>query len=134
MFESDPITEIVREYGGMETVGGAVLTNYPTMSSRYGDFARDNQQQQTSAGYSQRRNTHENDCCFCLCFWFMHVLFYHDLNNHFSFFLQNVSSKRIIMHHRLLILVTVVVVEWLKDIEIHLNHGKVLLVGLLVIQ
>ena len=67
MFESDPITEVVREYGGMETVGGGVFTNYPTMSSRHNDFTRDNQQQQTSSGYSQRRNTHENDCCFCLC-------------------------------------------------------------------
>ena len=61
MFDSDPITEIVREYGGMEAMGG-VLTNYPTMSSRYGDFAREGQQQQTSSGFSQRRNTHEIDC------------------------------------------------------------------------
>jgi len=30
MFESDPITEILREYGGMDTAGG-VFTNYPTM-------------------------------------------------------------------------------------------------------
>jgi hypothetical protein len=59
MFESDPITEIVREYSGMETASGGVFTTYPTMSSHYGDFARDNQQQQTSSGYSQRRNTHE---------------------------------------------------------------------------
>lgn len=71
MFDSDPITEIVREYGGMEAMGG-VLTNYPTMSSRYGDFAREGQQQQTSSGFSQRRNTHEIDChvfstlSFCL--------------------------------------------------------------------
>jgi hypothetical protein len=62
MFECDPITEIVREYGGMETAGG-VFTSYPTMSSRYGDFARDNQQQQqqTSSGYSQRRIQHDID-------------------------------------------------------------------------
>ncbi|CAF1382216.1 unnamed protein product, partial [Adineta ricciae] len=45
--------EIVREYGGMEAMGG-VLTNYPTMSSRYGDFAREGQQQQTSSGFSQQ--------------------------------------------------------------------------------
>ncbi|CAF0944400.1 unnamed protein product [Adineta steineri] len=48
--------EIVREYGGMEAAAGA-LTTYPTMSSRYGDFARENQQQQqqqTSSGYSQQ--------------------------------------------------------------------------------
>lgn len=57
MLERDPITEIVREYGGMEAAGGgaAVFSTYPTMSSRYGDFARDNQQQQTSAAFSQRR-------------------------------------------------------------------------------
>jgi len=68
MFESDPVTEIVREYGGMESAGG-VVTNYPTMSSQYGDFARDNQQQQTSSGYAQRRNKHENTS------FFLHVLF-----------------------------------------------------------
>jgi len=67
MFESDPITEILREYGGMDTAGG-VFTNYPTMSSRYGDFARDNQQQQTSSGYSQRRNMHEIDYYFVFFF------------------------------------------------------------------
>ncbi|CAF3559496.1 unnamed protein product [Rotaria sp. Silwood1] len=47
------ITEIVREYGGMDTAGG-VFTNYPTMSSRYGDFARDAHQQQSSSAYSQQ--------------------------------------------------------------------------------
>jgi hypothetical protein len=52
------ITEIVREYGGMDTAGGAMFSNYPTMSSRYGDFARDAHHQQSSA-YSQRRNMHE---------------------------------------------------------------------------
>ncbi len=59
MFESAPITEVVREYGGMDTASG-VFTSYPTMSSRYGDFARDNQQQQqqASSAYSQRRNLH----------------------------------------------------------------------------
>lgn len=56
------ITEIVREYGGMDTAGG-IFTNYPTMSSRYGDFARDAHHQQSSSSYSQRRNTHEYDCC-----------------------------------------------------------------------
>ncbi|CAF4532400.1 unnamed protein product [Rotaria sp. Silwood1] len=45
--------EIVREYGGMDTAGG-VFTNYPTMSSRYGDFARDAHQQQSSSAYSQQ--------------------------------------------------------------------------------
>lgn len=54
MFESDPITEVVREYSGMETAGG-VFTSYPTMSSNQGDFVRDNQQQQTSSSYSQRK-------------------------------------------------------------------------------
>ena len=45
----------------METAGG-VFTSYPTMSSHHGDFARDNQQQQqTSSGYSQRRIQHEID-------------------------------------------------------------------------
>jgi hypothetical protein len=46
----------------METAGAA-FTSYPTMSSREGDFARDNQQQQqTSSGYSQqRRIQHEID-------------------------------------------------------------------------
>lgn len=58
MFECDPVTEVVREYGGMEAAGG-VFTSYPTMSSGYGDFARDNQQQQTSSGFSQRRTLHE---------------------------------------------------------------------------
>ncbi len=59
------ITEIVREYGGggMDTVGGGIFTTYPTMSSRYGDFARDAHHQSSSA-YSQRRNMHEYDCCF----------------------------------------------------------------------
>ena len=58
------ITEIVREYGGMDTAGGGGgFSNYPTMSSRYGDFARDAHQQQSSA-YSQRRNMHAYDCCF----------------------------------------------------------------------
>ncbi|CAF3511313.1 unnamed protein product [Rotaria sp. Silwood1] len=45
--------EVVREYSGMDTATG-IFTNYPTMSSRYGDFARDNQQQQTSSSYSQQ--------------------------------------------------------------------------------
>ncbi|CAF5055709.1 unnamed protein product, partial [Rotaria magnacalcarata] len=44
--------EIVREYGGMDTAGG-VFPNYPTMSSRYGDFARDAHHQQSSSAYSQ---------------------------------------------------------------------------------
>jgi hypothetical protein len=66
MLESDPVTEVVREYGGMESAAG-VVTSYPTMSSHYGDFGRDNQQQQTSSGYSQRRNTHGNSFCFA-CF------------------------------------------------------------------
>ncbi len=56
------ITEIVREYGGMDTAGG-VFSNYPTMSSRYGDFARDAHHQQSSSAYSQRRNMHEYDRC-----------------------------------------------------------------------
>ncbi|CAF3883981.1 unnamed protein product [Rotaria sp. Silwood2] len=47
------ITEIVREYGGMDTAG-AVFSNYPTMSSRYGDFARDAHNQQSSSAYSQQ--------------------------------------------------------------------------------
>jgi hypothetical protein len=53
----------------MDTASG-VFTSYPTMSSRYGDFARDNQQQQqqTSSGYSQRRNMHENRLIFWLFF------------------------------------------------------------------
>lgn len=42
----------------MESAGG-VFTSYPTMSSGYGDFARDNQQQQQSSNYSQRRTLHE---------------------------------------------------------------------------
>ncbi|CAF2066583.1 unnamed protein product [Rotaria magnacalcarata] len=45
--------EIVREYGGMDTAGG-VFPNYPTMSSRYGDFARDAHHQQSSSAYSQQ--------------------------------------------------------------------------------
>ncbi|CAF0925941.1 unnamed protein product [Rotaria sordida] len=45
--------EIVREYGGMDTTGG-VFSNYPTMSSRYGDFARDGHHQQSSSAYSQQ--------------------------------------------------------------------------------
>ena len=62
MFESDPFTEVVREYGGMETAGvSAGFSTYPTISSRYGDFARDNQQQQqqASSAQSQRRKMHE---------------------------------------------------------------------------
>jgi hypothetical protein len=82
MFGSDPVTEIVREYGAMEAVGGAV-TNYPTMSSRYGDFAREGQQQQqqqqTSAGISQRRDTHGPEC--------------------FSFFARSIWSDSFV-HHR----------------------------------
>ena len=67
MFGSDPVTEIVREYGAMEAMGG-VATAYPTMSSRYGDFAREGQQQQqqqqqqASSGFSQRRDTHGPEC------------------------------------------------------------------------
>jgi hypothetical protein len=57
-----PIPEIVREYGGMDAAGG-VFPNYPTMSSRYGDFARDAHNQQSSSAYSQRRNMHDYDCC-----------------------------------------------------------------------
>lgn len=68
MFESDPITEIVREYTGMEAVGGAFST-YPTVSSRRDDFTRNNQQQQTSTEFSQRRRMHEFDCLF----FFLHV-------------------------------------------------------------
>ncbi|CAF4552569.1 unnamed protein product, partial [Rotaria magnacalcarata] len=61
-------TEIVREYGVMDNATG-LFTSYPTMSSRHGDFARDNQQQQTSTDYTQRRNTHEMECYFgSLCF------------------------------------------------------------------
>lgn len=56
------ITEIVREYGGMDSAGG-IFTAYPTMSSRYGDFARDAHHQQSSSAYSQRRNMHDYDCC-----------------------------------------------------------------------
>jgi hypothetical protein len=70
MLERDPITEIVREYGGMEAAGGAVFSTYPTMSSRYGDFARDNQQQQTSAAFAQRRTMLDR--------------FLHSLDLHFS--------------------------------------------------
>jgi hypothetical protein len=80
MFESDPITEVVREYSGMAAAAGAV-TNYPTMSSRYGDFARDNQQQQqqqqTSSGFSQRRNTHEIHECFVLFFFARFISSFH---------------------------------------------------------
>lgn len=49
--------EIIREYGGMEAAGvSAGFSTYPTMSSRYGDFARDNQQQQQQqSSLSQRR-------------------------------------------------------------------------------
>ncbi|CAF1947203.1 unnamed protein product [Rotaria magnacalcarata] len=46
--------EIVREYGVMDNATG-LFTSYPTMSSRHGDFARDNQQQQTSTDYTQQR-------------------------------------------------------------------------------
>ncbi len=80
MFESASITEVVREYGGMDTASG-VFTSYPTMSSRYGDFARDNQQQQTSSAYSQRRNSHEIDCCFA-CFIRVFLML---RNNHLIF-------------------------------------------------
>ena len=58
------LPEIVREYGGMDAAGGGVFPNYPTMSSRYGDFARDAHHQQSSSAYSQRRNMH--DCDYCL--------------------------------------------------------------------
>ena len=47
----------------MESAGG-VFTSYPTMSSGYGDFARDNQQQQQSSNYSQRRTLHEIQLTF----------------------------------------------------------------------
>ena len=67
MFESDPITEVVREYGGVETAGG-IFSIYPTASSRQNDFTRDNQQQQTSTGFSQRRRLHEFDCYFFACY------------------------------------------------------------------
>lgn len=60
MCESDPITEIIREYSGVDTATGSFI-NYPTVSSRFGDFAQDNQQQQTSTNYSTRRNMHEFD-------------------------------------------------------------------------
>jgi hypothetical protein len=57
----------------MEAAAGGVFTSYPTMSSGYGDFARDNQQQQTSSGYSQRKNKtmhmHENYLLFFVCFF-----------------------------------------------------------------
>ena len=66
MLESDPITEVVREYSGMDTVAG-IFTSYPTMSSRYDDSMRDNRQQQTSSDYSRRRHLHEiGYCFFCL--------------------------------------------------------------------
>jgi hypothetical protein len=42
---------------------GVGFSNYPTMSSRYGDFARDAHHQQSSSAYSQRRNMHDYDCC-----------------------------------------------------------------------
>ncbi|CAF1082643.1 unnamed protein product [Adineta steineri] len=45
--------EIVREYGGMDSAGG-IFTTYPTLSSRYGDFARDAHHQQSSSAYSQQ--------------------------------------------------------------------------------
>ena len=65
--------EIVREYGGMDSMSGGYL-NYPTMSSRYGDFARENHHQQSSSAYSQRtNNARDNDCCilhvYCQCFF-----------------------------------------------------------------
>ena len=64
------ITEIVREYGGIDAAGG-ILPNYPAMSSRYADSARDTHHQQSSSAYSQRRNMHDYDCCFvCLLFFF----------------------------------------------------------------
>lgn len=70
MFDSEPIIEIVREYTGMDNSTGA-FTSYPATSRRYDDFTRDNQQQQTSTSYSQRRNTHEMNCCyFSLAFYF----------------------------------------------------------------
>lgn len=49
----------------MDAAGG-VFSNYPTMSSRYGDFARDAHHQQSA--YSQRRNMHDSlllSCFFC---------------------------------------------------------------------
>ncbi len=58
----------------MDTVGG-VFPNYPTMSSRYGDFARDAHHQQSSSAYSQRRNMHEYDCCLAFFILFLHVIF-----------------------------------------------------------
>lgn len=61
------VTEIVREYGGMDAAGG--FSNYPTMSSRYGDFARDAHHQQASSAYSQRRNMHDYNCCLALLFF-----------------------------------------------------------------
>ena len=74
MLGSDPITEIVREYSGMDTVAGS-FTNYPTMSSRCDDFMRDNCQQQTSSDYSRRRDMHEIVYCFFsliyICAWFI---------------------------------------------------------------
>lgn len=60
----------MREYGGMESSGNIAnfLSTYPTMSSRDGDFVRDNQQQQqTSSSYSQRRNLHEKFVIFFAC-------------------------------------------------------------------
>ena len=57
------LPEIVREYGGMDGMSGGYL-NYPTMSSRYGDFARDSHHHQSSSAYSQRRNNARDvDCC-----------------------------------------------------------------------
>jgi len=68
------ITEIVREYGGMDAAGG-VFSNYPTMSSRYGDFARDAHHQQSSSAYSQRRNMHDYDCCLVFFLCMLSVIF-----------------------------------------------------------
>jgi hypothetical protein len=79
------ITEIVREYGGMDTAGG-FFSNYPTMSSRYGDFARDAHHQQSSSAYSQRRNMHEYDCCLVFIS-ILHVMLNLNSNNHLKFFI-----------------------------------------------
>jgi hypothetical protein len=77
MFERDPITEVVREYGAMAAASGAV-TNLSTMSSGYGDAARENQQQQqaqqTSSGFSQRRNMHAIDECFAYFFCMLYLI------------------------------------------------------------
>lgn len=53
----------------MDAAAGG-FSNYPTMSSRYGDFARDAHNQQSSSAYSQRRNMHGHDCCLAWLFFF----------------------------------------------------------------